>query len=81
MATWAIEVPDAHRDSLKAMVARRGLRLSKLMEELLIRASVEHDAEMRCLLRASLGDLQRGLRLLAKLDRTHGTVFDARSGD
>ena len=60
VATLAIDVHDAHRDSLKAMAARHGMRLSKLMEEFLIRASVEHDAEMRCRLRASLGELQLG---------------------
>ena len=38
MATLTIRLPDAHRDRLAAMAARRGLSLNKLMEELSVRA-------------------------------------------
>ncbi len=34
MATLTIRLPDAHRDRLAAMAARRGVSLNKLMEEL-----------------------------------------------
>ena len=47
MATLTIRLPDAHRDRLAAMAARRGVSLNKLMEELSVRALTEHDTEMR----------------------------------
>ena len=81
MATLTIRVRDAHRDRLKAMAARRGMSLNKLMEEISIRALVEHDAEMRFRLRGSRGDPERGLELLDKLDRAHGSTRDADDKD
>lgn len=71
MATLTIRLPDAHRDRLAAMAARRGLSLNKLMEELAVRALAEHDTEMRFLMRAARGDTGRGLKLLEELDRRH----------
>ena len=71
MATLTIRLPDAHRDRLAAMAARRGQSLNKLMEELSIRALAEHDTEMRFRLRAARGDTARGLDLLDELDRRH----------
>ena len=69
MATLTIRIPDAHRDRLAAMAARRGLSLNKLMEELSVRALAEHDTEMRFRMRAARGDAARGLKLLDELDR------------
>lgn len=74
MATLTIRIPDAHRDRLAAMAARRGLSLNKLMEEISVRALVEHDTEMRFRLRAARGDTARGLKLLDELDRRHSGV-------
>ena len=71
MATLTIRIPDAHRDRLAAMAARRGLSLNKLMEELSVRALTEHDTEMRFRLRAARGDIERGLKLLDELDAAH----------
>ena len=71
MATLTIRIPDAHRDRLAAMAARRGLSLNKLMEELSTRALAEHDTEMRFRIRAARGDTGRGLKLLDELDRRH----------
>ncbi len=71
MATLTIRLPDAHRDRLAAMAARRGLSLNKLMEELAVRALAEHDTEMRFRMRAARGDSGRGLKLLNELDRRH----------
>ena len=71
MATLTIRIPDAHRDRLAAMAARRGLSLNKLMEELSVRALAEHDTEMRFRMRAARGDNGRGLKLLDELDRRH----------
>ncbi|MDE0002751.1 MAG: hypothetical protein OXQ29_08655 [Rhodospirillaceae bacterium] len=76
MATLTIRIPDAHRDRLAAMAARRGVSLNKLMEELSVRALTEHDTEMRFRLRARRGDTARGLELLDVLDRRHSSVND-----
>ena len=76
MATLTIRLPDAHRDRLAAMAARRGLSLNKLMEELSVRALTEHDTEMRFRMRAARGDAERGLKLLDELDRRHTQSTD-----
>lgn len=75
MATMTIRRPDAHRDRLKAMAARRGLSLNKLMEELSVRALAEHDLEMRFRMRAARGDVTRGLGLLDELDQRHARTM------
>ena len=71
MATLTIRLPDAQRDRLAAMAARRGVSLNKLIQELSVRALAEHDTEMRFRARAGLGDSARGLEVLAGLDRLH----------
>ena len=68
MATLTIRLPDAQRDRLAAMAARRGVSLNKLMQELAVRALTEHDTEMRFRIRAARGDVRKGLKLLDKLD-------------
>ncbi len=71
MATLTIRLPDAQRDRLAAMAARRGLSLNKLMQELSVRALTEHDTEMRFRMRAARGEPERGLKVLDDLDRRH----------
>lgn len=71
MATLTIRLQDAHRDRLAAMAAQPGVSLNKLMEELSVRALVEHDTEVRFRMRAARGDKDRGLELLDELDRRH----------
>ena len=71
MATLTIRLPDAQRDRLAAMAARRGVSLNKLMQELSVRALAEHDTELRFRARAARGDAARGLELLDGLDRRH----------
>ena len=78
MATLTIRLPDAQRDRLAAMAARRGISLNKLMQELSVRALAEHDTEMRFRVRAARGDPARGLKLLDKLDRRHWQAGDRR---
>ena len=68
MATLTVRLPDAQRDRLAAMAARRGMSLNKLMQELSVRALTEHDTEMRFRIRAARGDVRKGLTLLDKLD-------------
>ena len=76
MATLTIRLPDAHRDRLAAMAARRGVSLNKLMEELSVRALTEHDTELRFRMRAARGDAARGLKLLEELDHQHAQAPD-----
>ena len=71
MATLTIRIPDAHRDRLAAMAARRGLSMNKLIEDISTRALAEHDTEMRFRLRAARGDPALGLKVLDDLDRRH----------
>lgn len=73
MATLTIRVTDAHRDRLAAMAARQGVSVNKLMEEISMRAVVEHDTEMRFRMRGSRGSAARGLDLLDRLDGIHGS--------
>ena len=68
MATLTIRLPDAQRDRLAAMAARRGVSLNRLMQELSVRALTEHDTEKRFRIRAARGDVRKGLKLLGKLD-------------
>ena len=76
MATLTIRLPDAQRDRLAAMAARRGVSLNKLMQELAVRALAEHDTEMRFRARAARGDAARGIEVLDELDRRHGQAGD-----
>ena len=76
MATLTIRLPDAQRDRLAAMAARRGVSLNKLMQELAVRALAEHDTEMRFRARAARGDAARGLEVLDELDRRHGPAAE-----
>ena len=71
MATLTIRLPDALRDRLAAMAARRGVSLNRLMEALSVRALSEHDTETRFRARAARGDAARGLGVLDELDRRH----------
>ena len=71
MAMLTIRIPDAHRDRLAAMAARRGLSLNELIEEISLRALAEHDTEMVFRSRAERGGTARGLELLEELDREY----------
>ncbi len=63
-----IRIADDQHERLKALAARRGVSLNKLMEEFSTRAIVEADAESRFLVRSAKGDPKRGLELLDRLD-------------
>ena len=71
MAKLTIRLPDAQRDRLAAMAARRGVSVNKLMQEFAARALAEHDTELRFRARAARGDAARGLEVLDVLDRRH----------
>ena len=76
METLTIRLPDAHRDRLATMAEQRGVSVNNLMEELALRALIEHDTEMRFRVRGARGRVDRGLAVLNRLDRFHSHVED-----
>jgi plasmid stability protein len=68
MSTLTIRLPDDKHERLRALAAQRKISLNKLFEELSTAALAEFDAETRFRARAARGSVQKGLRLLAKLD-------------
>ena len=76
MATVTIPFPDALRDRLAAMAARRSLSGKQPMEAIPRRALADHDAEIGFRTRAARGDPARGLNLIDHLDHTHAEAVD-----
>jgi len=72
MSTLTIRLPADQHERLKALAAARGTSLNKLFEELSTKVLTEFDGETRFRLRAARGDRQRGLDILAALDRADG---------
>jgi HicB family len=68
MATMTIRLPDDKHERLKRLAERRGISLNKLFEEWSTVALTEHDAKNRFRLLGSMGDKQKALRVLDKLD-------------
>ena len=73
MSTLTIRLPDEQHERLRALAKRRGVSLNKLFEEFAARAIAESDVEVRFRTRAERGDAERGLAILDRLDRHHGT--------
>ena len=69
MATITIRMPDDRAERLKQLAAHRGISVNKLIEEWTIMGITEFDAESRFRARAARGSADRGLSLLAELDR------------
>ena len=69
MGTLTVRLTDDLHDRLKALAARRGTSMNKLLEELSIRALTEADTEARFLAHAARGSVERGRALLDELDR------------
>ena len=69
MRRLTIRLPDDKHERLKALAARRGVSLNKLVEEFSTIALTEFDAESRFHARAARGDVGRGLELLERLDK------------
>lgn len=68
MATLTIRLPDDKHERLKQYAQSRGISVNKLMEELSTIALVEFDAHTRYKAMAAVGDPQRGLEILDRLD-------------
>ena len=68
MATLTIRLPDDKHERLKQYAQSRGISVNKLMEELSTIALVEFDAHTRYKAMAAVGDPQKGLEILDRLD-------------
>lgn len=73
MSVLTVRLPDAKHARLKEMARARGLSTNKLIEELTTIALTQQDVQTRFTLRASRGDVERGLVALDKLDAALGT--------
>lgn len=74
MSVLTIRLPDAKHARLKELARSRGVSTNKLMEELATVALAQQDAQTRFALRASRGDVARGLAALDKLDVAFGSA-------
>jgi predicted transcriptional regulator len=74
MSVLTIRLPDSKHARLKEVARARGLSANKYIEELATIALAQQDAQTRFLLRASRGDIARGLTALDKLDAAFGNA-------
>ena len=69
MAILTIRIPDDKHSHLKALAQHRHVSAAnKLVEELSTQALAEFDSEVRFRALAAKGDVDKGLKLLDKLD-------------
>ena len=68
MATLTIRIPDDKHGRLKALAQHRHVSVNKLIEELSTQAIAEFDSEIRFRTLAASGSIDKGLKLLDKLD-------------
>ncbi len=68
MATLTVRIPDDKHSRLKALAKHRHVSVNILIEELSTQALAEFDSEVRFRALASNGDINKGLKLLDKLD-------------
>lgn len=70
MATLTIRLPDDKHKRLKELARARGISVNKLIEEFSTIALAEFDAYNRFKAMAATGNIEEGLKILDKLDRT-----------
>jgi predicted transcriptional regulator len=68
MATLTIRMPDDKHSRLKALARYRRVSVNKLIEELSTQALAEFDSEVRFRALAASGNIDKGLKLIDKLD-------------
>lgn len=68
MGTLTIRLPDDKHNRLKELAQAKNISINKLIEELSTIALAEFDANTRFKAMAATGNLEEGLRILAKLD-------------
>lgn len=72
MATLTVRLPDDKHARLKALAEHRHVSINKLMEEFSTQAIAEFDAESRFRAMAARGSVEKGLKVLDKLDHSLG---------
>jgi predicted transcriptional regulator len=68
MSVLTVRLPDSKHARLKEVARARGLSTNKFIEELTTIAIAQQDALTRSTLRASRGDVAKGLAALDKLE-------------
>ena len=68
MATLTVRIPDDKHGRLKALAQHRRVSVNKLIEELSTQVLAEFDSEVRFRALAASGNIEKGLKLLDKLD-------------
>ena len=74
MSVLTIRLPDAKHARLKELARTRGVSANKLLEELATVALAQQDAQTRFTLRASRGNVAKGLAALEQLDAAFGAA-------
>lgn len=69
MATLTIRLPDDKHGRLKALAQHKHISINKLFEELSTQALAEFDSETRFRALAATGNVEKGLKLLDKIDK------------
>jgi predicted HicB family RNase H-like nuclease len=69
MSTLTLRLPDDKHQRLKALARSNAISVNRLMDELATVALANYDARVRFETRAAMGDPDRALALLDKLDR------------
>lgn len=69
MATLTIRIPDDKHGRLKALAQHKHISINKLFEELSTQALAEFDSETRFRALAATGNVEKGLKLLDKIDK------------
>jgi hypothetical protein len=69
MSTLTVRIPEAKHERLRRLADSRGLSMNKLIDELATVALAQYDAEVRFRALAARGSVEKGLKLLDKLDR------------
>ena len=80
MSTLTIRLPDDTHGRLKEIARQRGMSMNKLMEELSTVAIAQYDAETRFRVLAARGSVEKGLRILDKLDAAFAGSTGAERG-
>ncbi len=73
MSTLTLRLADEKHARLRQLASAQGVSMNHLLDELATIALAQHDAELRFRMRAERGSPEKGLKLLAKLDKHFGT--------
>jgi len=68
MSTVTLRIQDSKHERLKQYAKEQGISLNKLFDEFATVALAQFDAKTRFDLKAAKGDIDKGLKLLDKLD-------------